>query len=115
MENSFNINVPLGGWVVFPCHVSPNLLTEDMKVEWRRTKRNSENLVHLYQDGEIRADKQQRDYKERANFFTKHIKHGNFSLWLDNLRAEDEGEYTCRVYSKRDCVFSAKTKLVRSK
>uniref|UniRef100_A0A8C1P242 Ig-like domain-containing protein n=1 Tax=Cyprinus carpio TaxID=7962 RepID=A0A8C1P242_CYPCA len=105
-----NFDVPLGGWVVLPCHVPPNLLTENLKVEWRRTTRNS--LVHLYQNGESKAEAQHQDYQDRAHFFTDHIKSGNFSLRLDDLRAEDEGEYTCRVYSKRDCVFSAKTKLV---
>ncbi|XP_067282958.1 polymeric immunoglobulin receptor-like, partial [Pseudorasbora parva] len=104
--------VHLGSAVVLPCRVPPNLLTEDLKVEWRRTRRISTTLVHLYQDGESRPEKQHKDYHDRAHFFTDLIKHGNFSLRLDNLRAEDEGEYTCKVYSKRSCVFSAKTNLV---
>ncbi|XP_051745038.1 uncharacterized protein LOC127509874 [Ctenopharyngodon idella] len=99
----------LGGSVVLPCHVPPNLLTENLKVEW--SKKDLKDLVHLYEDGESRTEKQQQDYQDRAHFFTDHIKHGNFSLRLDNLRAEDKGEYTCTVYSKRDCVFSAKTNL----
>ncbi|XDV12315.1 hypothetical protein PO909_001019 [Leuciscus waleckii] len=73
---------------------------EDLKVEWRRT--DSEALVHLYQDGESRAEEQQQDYHDRAHFFTDQIQHGNFSLRLDNLRAEDKGEYTCTVYSQQD-------------
>ncbi|XP_051745037.1 uncharacterized protein LOC127509873 [Ctenopharyngodon idella] len=108
VQNTLSGNF-LGGSVVLPCHVPPNLLTDDLKVEWRRT--DSGTLVHLYEDGESRAEKQQQDYQDRAHFFTDHIKHGNFSLRLDNLRAEDKGEYTCTVYSKRDCVFSAKTNL----
>ncbi|XDV11328.1 hypothetical protein PO909_000296, partial [Leuciscus waleckii] len=107
VQKSCNLNVYLGKSVVIPCHVPPNLLTEDLKVEWKR--RNSETLVHLYEDG---AETQQQDYQDRAHFFTDHIKHGNFSLRLDNLRAGDEGEYTCTVYNKRDCVFSAKTNVV---
>ncbi|XP_048066139.1 uncharacterized protein LOC125279949 [Megalobrama amblycephala] len=112
VKNSYNSKVHLGGSVVLPCHVPPNLLTEDLKVEWRRTRRISRTLVHLYQDGESRAEKQHKDYHDRAHFFTEHIKHGNVSLRLDNLRAGDEGKYTCRVYSKRNCVFSATTHLV---
>uniref|UniRef100_A0A8C1SZE5 Ig-like domain-containing protein n=1 Tax=Cyprinus carpio TaxID=7962 RepID=A0A8C1SZE5_CYPCA len=73
---------------------------EDLEVEWRRT--DSETLVHLYQDGESQAEKQQQEYHDRAHFFTDQIQHGNFSLRLDNLRAEDEGRYTCRVYSQQD-------------
>ncbi|KAK9978826.1 hypothetical protein ABG768_020564 [Culter alburnus] len=108
VQNSLNYNV-LGGSVVLHCHVPPNLLTEDLKVEWR--KKDLKDLVHLYEDGESRAEKQHKDYQDRAHFFTEHIKHGNFSLRLDNLRAEDKGEYTCTVHSKRRCVFSAKTNL----
>ncbi|XP_059414994.1 butyrophilin-like protein 2 [Carassius carassius] len=72
----------------------------DLRVEWIRT--DSETLVHLYQDGESRPEVQQQDYHDRAHFFTDQIQHGNFSLCLDNLRAEDEGRYTCRVYSQQD-------------
>ncbi|XP_016384159.1 junctional adhesion molecule-like, partial [Sinocyclocheilus rhinocerous] len=57
---------------------------------------------HLYQDGESRPEAQQQDYHDRAHFFTDQIQHGNFSLLLDNLRAEDEGRYTCRVYSQQN-------------
>ncbi|XP_016344789.1 matrix-remodeling-associated protein 8-like, partial [Sinocyclocheilus anshuiensis] len=111
VQNTLNQFFGLGGWVVLPCHVPPHLLTEDLKVEWRRTTRNSETLVHQYPDGESRADEEQQDYQKRAHFFTEHIKHGNFSLRLDDLRAEDAGEYTCTVHSGQRCVFSAKTKL----
>uniref|UniRef100_A0A8C1LMJ4 Ig-like domain-containing protein n=1 Tax=Cyprinus carpio TaxID=7962 RepID=A0A8C1LMJ4_CYPCA len=72
---------------------------EDLEVEWSRT--DSETLVHLYQDGESRPEVQQQDYHDRAHFFTDQIQHGNFSLRLDNLRAEDEGRYTCRVHSQQ--------------
>ncbi|CAM4333258.1 unnamed protein product [Leuciscus chuanchicus] len=91
---------PLGSSVVLPCYVNELLLMEDLEVEWRRT--DSETLVHLYQDGESRAEVQQQDYHDRAHFFTDQIQHGNFSLRLDNLRAEDDGNYTCKVYSQQD-------------
>ncbi|XP_016112459.1 uncharacterized protein [Sinocyclocheilus grahami] len=91
---------PLGSSVVLPCYVDELLLMEGLEVEWRRT--DSEALVHLYQDGESRPEAQQQEYHDRANFFTDQIHHGNFSLRLDNLRAEDEGRYTCRVYSQQD-------------
>ncbi|ROL50385.1 Myelin-oligodendrocyte glycoprotein [Anabarilius grahami] len=73
---------------------------EGLEVEWRRT--DSETLVHLYQDGESRPEAQQQEYHDRAHFFTDQIQHGNFSLRLDNLRAEDEGKYRCKVYSQQD-------------
>uniref|UniRef100_A0A8C1PZL2 Ig-like domain-containing protein n=1 Tax=Cyprinus carpio TaxID=7962 RepID=A0A8C1PZL2_CYPCA len=91
---------PLGSSVVLPCSVDELLSAEGLKVEWRRT--GSETLVHLYQDGKSRTESQQQDYQERANFFTDQIQHGNFSLRLDNLRAEDEGQYRCTVYIQQE-------------
>ncbi|XP_016333358.1 butyrophilin-like protein 2, partial [Sinocyclocheilus anshuiensis] len=73
---------------------------EGLEVEWRRP--DSETLVHLYQDGESQTEAQQQDYQDRAQFFTEEIQHGNFSLRLDDLRAEDEGQYTCTVHSQQD-------------
>ncbi|XP_048039535.1 butyrophilin-like protein 2 [Megalobrama amblycephala] len=90
----------LGSSVVLPCYVDEPLLTVGLEVEWRRT--DSETLVHLYQDGESRPDAQQEEYHDRAHFFTDQIQHGNFSLRLDKLRAEDEGKYTCKVYSQQE-------------
>ncbi len=121
--------------MVLPSYADKPLPMEDLRVEWRRTDpdsdsdpdpdsdsdsdsdsdpdsdldSDSETLVHLYKDGESRP---QQDYQERAHFFTDQIKDGNFSLRLDDLRAEDEGEYTCTVYSKQKSVFSTKTNLV---
>ncbi|XDV12351.1 hypothetical protein PO909_001048 [Leuciscus waleckii] len=90
---------PLGGSVVLPCYVETPLVTENLRVVWGRT--DSETLVHLYQDGESRAEEQHKDYHDRAHFFTDQIQHGNFSLRLDNLTAEDKGIYRCKVYSQQ--------------
>ncbi|XP_051744156.1 uncharacterized protein LOC127509455 isoform X1 [Ctenopharyngodon idella] len=92
--------VPLGSSVVLPCYVDEPLLTEGLEVEWRRT--DSETPVHLFLDGESRPEAQQQDYHDRVHFFTEEIQHGNFSLSLDKLRAEDEEKYTCKVYSGQD-------------
>ncbi|XP_051988727.1 junctional adhesion molecule-like [Xyrauchen texanus] len=92
--------VPLGGSVVLPCYVDKPLRMEDLEVEWRRS--DSETLIHLYQDGESRPEVQQQDYHDRAHFFTDQIQHGNFSLLLNNVTAEDEGKYRCKVFSGQD-------------
>ncbi len=73
---------------------------EDLQVEWGRT--DSETVVQLFLDGESRPESQHEGYRDRAHFFTDQIQHGNFSLRLDNLTAEDEGGYTCKVYSQQD-------------
>ncbi|KAL0199330.1 hypothetical protein M9458_007870, partial [Cirrhinus mrigala] len=89
---------PLGSSVVLPCSVDQLLSVEDLEVEWRRT--DSDTLVHLFQDGETQTGAH--DYQDRAHLFTEEIQRGNFSLRLDNLRAEDEGQYTCTVYIQQE-------------
>ncbi|XP_043082337.1 uncharacterized protein LOC122329794 isoform X3 [Puntigrus tetrazona] len=91
---------PLGSSVVLLCSVDESLPIKDLEVEWKRS--DTETLVHLYQDGESRAEAQQQDYQDRAHFFTDQIQHGNFSLRLDDLRSEDEGQYTCTVHGQRE-------------
>nr|XP_055038229.1 myelin-oligodendrocyte glycoprotein-like [Misgurnus anguillicaudatus] len=91
--------VPLGGSVVLPCYVETPLVMERVKVEWTRT--DSETLVHLFLNGDIRPEDQHQDYHDRAHFFTEDIKHGNFSLLLKNVREEDKGIYRCKVYSNK--------------
>ncbi|XP_051569380.1 uncharacterized protein LOC127449835 [Myxocyprinus asiaticus] len=92
--------VPLGGSVVLPCSVDTPLPVNGLKVVWRRT--DSDTLVHLFVYGESRPEAQQQYYHDRAHFFTDQIQHGNFSLLLNNVRAEDKGEYMCKVYRNKD-------------
>ncbi|XP_048014137.1 junctional adhesion molecule-like [Megalobrama amblycephala] len=92
--------VPLGDSVVLPCSVDSLLPVELLEVEWRRT--DSETLVHLFQDGESRPEAQHQDYHDRAHFFTEEIQHGNFSLLLNSVRAEDKGIYSCKVHNDQD-------------
>uniref|UniRef100_A0A672PVY1 Ig-like domain-containing protein n=1 Tax=Sinocyclocheilus grahami TaxID=75366 RepID=A0A672PVY1_SINGR len=97
----------LGSSVVLPCYIIEPLPVDDLEVEWRRA--DAETLVHLYQDGESRT---QQEYHDRAHFFSDQIQHGNFSLRLDNLRVEDEGQYLCTVNTKKKHVISAESKLI---
>ncbi|KAK7167029.1 hypothetical protein R3I94_001435 [Phoxinus phoxinus] len=92
--------VALGSSVVLPCYVDKPLPLKGLKMIWIRTDDNT--LVHVYQDYESRPDAQYQDYHDRAHFFTDQIKHGNFSLKLDNVRAEDKGFYRCKVYTEQE-------------
>ncbi|XP_077058272.1 uncharacterized protein LOC143710914 [Siphateles boraxobius] len=92
--------VALGSSVVLPCYVDEPLPLKGLKVIWIRTDINT--LVHVYQDYESRPDAQYQDYHDRAHFFTDQIKHGNFSLRLENVRAEDKGFYRCKVYTEQE-------------
>lgn len=92
--------VPLGSSVVLPCYVDDPLPLKGLKVIWVRTDANT--LVHVFQDYESRPDAQYQDYHDRAHFFTDKIKHGNFSLRLENVRAEDKGFYRCKVYTEQE-------------
>ncbi len=49
-----------------------------------------------------KPEAQYQDYRDRAHFFTDKIKHGNFSLHLDDVRAEDKGFYRCKVYTEQE-------------
>ncbi|KAK7167028.1 hypothetical protein R3I94_001434 [Phoxinus phoxinus] len=92
--------VALGSSVVLPCYVEEPLPLKGLKMIWIRTDDNT--LVHVYQDYESRPDAQYQDYHDRAHFFSDQIKHGNFSLKLDNVRAEDKGFYRCKVYTEQE-------------
>ncbi|XP_077058652.1 uncharacterized protein LOC143711200 isoform X5 [Siphateles boraxobius] len=92
--------VALGSSVVLPCYVDEPLPLKGLKMIWIRTDINT--LVHLFVNGNSRPDAQYQDYHDRAHFFTDQIKHGNFSLHLENLRAEDKGFYTCKVFTELD-------------
>ncbi|XP_073682499.1 junctional adhesion molecule-like [Garra rufa] len=91
--------VPSGGSVVLPCYVETPLVAETVKVLWKKT--DSETVVHLYENGESQSEAQHKDYRDRAHFFTDQIQHGNFSLLLENVSAEDKGVYRCKVYSQQ--------------
>ncbi|KAK2916914.1 hypothetical protein Q8A67_001288 [Cirrhinus molitorella] len=92
--------VPLGSSVVLPCYVDEPLPLKGLKVIWVRTDVNT--LVHVYQDYESRSEAQYQDYRDRAHFFTDKIKYGNFSIHLENIRAEDKGFYRCKVYTEHE-------------
>ncbi|XP_042564739.1 CD276 antigen-like [Clupea harengus] len=90
----------LGGSVLLPCSAETPLPLEELEVEWRRT--DSEALVHLFQEGEVRPESQSYDYSGRAHFLTEGFVAGNYSLQLTNVTRADGGVYTCKVFTNLD-------------
>nr|XP_055050929.1 uncharacterized protein LOC129436716 [Misgurnus anguillicaudatus] len=96
--------VPLKGSVVLPCLNDKLSSKVGLKVKW--SKSGLESPVCVYQDEDIKPETQHQDYQDRAHFFTEDIKHGNFSLRLEEVRSKDEGQYTCKVYIRQKFIFS---------
>ncbi|XP_047672923.1 myelin-oligodendrocyte glycoprotein-like [Tachysurus fulvidraco] len=92
--------VQLGDSVMLPCFVETPLPLEDLEVDWKR--KDSEIIVHWWQNGESQPKSQNQRYHERAHFFTEEIAHGNFSLLLTDVTSKDAGVYKCAVYTKLD-------------
>ena len=90
----------LGGSVLLPCSAETPLPLEELEVEWRRT--DSEALVHLFQEGEVRPESQSYDYSGRAHFLTEGFAAGNYSLLLTNVTRADGGLYICKVFTNLD-------------
>uniref|UniRef100_A0AAY4DE81 Ig-like domain-containing protein n=1 Tax=Denticeps clupeoides TaxID=299321 RepID=A0AAY4DE81_9TELE len=89
------LQVQLGDSVLLPCSVRTPVPLEELEVEWRRS--DSETLVLLFQDGEERGEEP--EFRNRAHFFTEEISRGNFSLFLTDVRTEDEGDFMCEVHT----------------
>ncbi|KAI4874582.1 hypothetical protein NFI96_006055, partial [Prochilodus magdalenae] len=89
-----------GGSVLLPCSVRDPLPLEGLRVEWRRTE--SESVVNVLQQKDIRADLQSETFRGRANFFPEEISKGNFSILLSDITREDAGVYRCGVHFNQD-------------
>ncbi|KAJ8338622.1 hypothetical protein SKAU_G00354080 [Synaphobranchus kaupii] len=92
--------VQSGVSVMLPCSVGTPIPLHELEVQWMRG--DSVTLVHLFQDGESRPESQNPAYIGRAEFFTKEISKGNFSLLLRNVTTEDRGLYKCVVHTEHE-------------
>ncbi|RXN19555.1 butyrophilin 2 [Labeo rohita] len=95
------LNHPLSSYegedLTLSCSVDSHIPPEEIKeVSWKKTDKNGETLVLLFQYNEIIIPDQ---YKDRAEFITNEIPKGNFALRLKNIRAEDGGVYMCLVFA----------------
>ncbi|XP_017575218.1 uncharacterized protein LOC108440705 isoform X2 [Pygocentrus nattereri] len=90
----------LGDTVLLPCFSQIHLPLEGLQVEWR--KADSESLVILFQQGEIRPDLQSQSFRDRVHLFPDEISKGNFSILLNNVVRNDTGVYRCKVSTTQE-------------
>ncbi|XP_026065910.1 butyrophilin subfamily 1 member A1-like isoform X1 [Carassius auratus] len=86
--------------VILPCSVKPNISVVDMRVEWFRSDLKDSQLVHLYEDNEVRNREQIQSYRERTKLNHPELQRGDASLKLSSVRVSDEGLYKCFIQSK---------------
>ncbi|XP_067863098.1 CD276 antigen-like [Heptranchias perlo] len=68
---------------------------EHIVITWQRTESNE--VVHSYYYGKDQLSQQSEQYSGRTSLFPEEFKHGNVSLKLEGVRAEDAGQYMCFV------------------
>ncbi|XP_058242080.1 uncharacterized protein LOC131351013 [Hemibagrus wyckioides] len=87
--------------VILNCSVDSHVPASEIEeVTWKRTDRDPEILVLLYQDSEIFPDSSHESYQDRVDLFPSEIPKGNFSLNLKHVKMEDKGEFTCEVHTR---------------
>ncbi|KAM9477258.1 uncharacterized protein Hap1MRO34_010118 isoform 2-T2 [Clarias gariepinus] len=87
--------------VILNCSVDSHVpVSEIEEVTWKRTVRDQDIIVLLYQDSEIFPDASHELYRGRVDLFSSEIHKGNFSLKLMDVQKEDKGEYVCEVHTR---------------
>ncbi|GAA6074876.1 uncharacterized protein LOC113655246 isoform X1, partial [Tachysurus ichikawai] len=87
--------------VILNCSVDSRVPASEIEeVTWKKTDRDPEILVLLYQDSEIFPDSSHESYQGRVDLFSSEIPKGNFSLKLMDVKMEDKGEFTCEVHTR---------------
>ncbi|XP_028811593.1 uncharacterized protein LOC114765577 isoform X2 [Denticeps clupeoides] len=103
------LQVQLGDSVLLPCSVRTPVPLEELEVLWKRT--DLETVVLLFQDGEVRGESQEPEFRNRTHFFTEEISRGNFSLFLTDVTPADAGMYRCSVHT--DTEYGDATALIQ--
>ncbi|KAJ8287168.1 hypothetical protein GJAV_G00048420 [Gymnothorax javanicus] len=85
----------VGEDVILNCTVDTHVPVGELQVQW--IKIDGEILVLLFDEGESRPESQDERFRGRAEFFSEEIPKGNFSMKLREVKAEDRGEFMCRV------------------
>ncbi|XP_034063307.1 butyrophilin-like protein 8 [Gymnodraco acuticeps] len=93
------IRAPLGGDVILPCVVQPQINMEDLTVMWWRPEIlvDPNWYVHLYPEKQHQEAQTMPSYAGRTEMFADGLKLGNVSLQIRNLKLSDDGRYRCII------------------
>ncbi len=90
----------MGEDVTLNCSVDSHITPEHIEeVSWKKTDKNQNILVLVFQNNETLSDSSDERYIDRVEFFTDETPKGNFSLRLKSVRTEDKGVYMCEVFA----------------
>uniref|UniRef100_A0A8C4TBT3 Ig-like domain-containing protein n=1 Tax=Erpetoichthys calabaricus TaxID=27687 RepID=A0A8C4TBT3_ERPCA len=84
--------------VTLPTSLSPAISAQGFDVRWIRD--DFDSPVLLYQNLQIRPERQIQSYKGRTTLFLEELLNGNVSLRLQDVRVSDSGVYRCFVDSR---------------
>ncbi|XP_042567939.1 CD276 antigen homolog [Cyprinus carpio] len=85
----------IGGSVVLPCSSDKHdHKLQDINVLWRN--KDSETIYNLIK-GKGSVERQDPQYKNRAETFPEEYERGNFSIKLINLNHTDAGQFSCFI------------------
>ncbi|XP_010781440.1 myelin-oligodendrocyte glycoprotein-like [Notothenia coriiceps] len=93
------ISAPLGGDVLLPCVVQPEINMENLTVMWWRPDIpvDPNRYVHLHHENQHQEDLTMPSYVGRTEMFADGLKRGNLSLQIRNLKLSDGGTYRCII------------------
>ncbi|XP_008401258.1 uncharacterized protein LOC103460738 isoform X2 [Poecilia reticulata] len=94
-----NIRAATGEDITLPCSDPDNNPIE--VVEWSKSGLGAK-FVLLFKNGMIDVNKQHPDFKDRVDLLDYKMNGGDVSMVLKKAKANDSGEYECRVIQKEE-------------
>ncbi|KAM7376909.1 hypothetical protein PAMA_013607 [Pampus argenteus] len=91
----------VGGDIILPCQLVPDINVLDKTVEWTRPDLNP-RFVYVWRDGVELESKKHWIYKGRTSMSIDNMKHGDISLKLSKVKLSDQGRYRCRILTLGD-------------
>ncbi|XP_051763693.1 ICOS ligand-like isoform X2 [Ctenopharyngodon idella] len=89
------VEAVIGGSVVLPCSSTERALKlQDIDVHWRH---NDSKIVYDIIKCQDSLQKQDPQYKNRAETFPDEHLRGNFSIKINHLTHDDAGEFSCFI------------------